>query len=90
MLPVKLLISRIKKLLFLVLLFLLNKFILLPRFMVLQSIVCSDYYAKKLLPWINGIISTDEEYFKAHGEPLFLFRQTSCLCQGTTWFSFYL
>lgn len=27
--------------------------------------------AKKLLPWFDGMLAADEEYFKAHGEPLF-------------------
>ncbi len=31
----------------------------------------SDHCAKKLLPWFDGMLQADEEYFKAHGEPLF-------------------
>jgi len=31
----------------------------------------SDHCAKKLLPWFDGMLEADEEYFKAHGEPLF-------------------
>merc|ERR1712200_135919 len=31
----------------------------------------SDHCAKKLLPWFDGMIEADEEYFKANGEPLF-------------------
>lgn len=31
----------------------------------------SDHCAKKLLPWYDGMLAADEEYFKAHGEPLF-------------------
>jgi fructose-bisphosphate aldolase class II len=31
----------------------------------------SDHCAKKLLPWFDGMLAADEEYFKAHGEPLF-------------------
>jgi len=31
----------------------------------------SDHCAKKLLPWFEGMVQADEEYFKLHGEPLF-------------------
>lgn len=31
----------------------------------------SDHCAKKLLPWFDGMLKADEEYFAAHGEPLF-------------------
>ncbi|KAH9939028.1 fructose-bisphosphate aldolase [Epithele typhae] len=31
----------------------------------------SDHCAKKLLPWFDGMLKADEEYFKAHQEPLF-------------------
>lgn len=31
----------------------------------------SDHCAKKLLPWLDGMLDADEAYFKAHGEPLF-------------------
>ncbi|KAJ3151750.1 Fructose-bisphosphate aldolase 1 [Geranomyces variabilis] len=31
----------------------------------------SDHCAKKLLPWFDGMLKADEEYFKAHNEPLF-------------------
>ncbi|CDS08217.1 Putative Fructose-bisphosphate aldolase [Lichtheimia ramosa] len=34
-------------------------------------VIHSDHCAKKLLPWFDGMIAADEEYFKAHGEPLF-------------------
>ncbi|KAJ3119561.1 Fructose-bisphosphate aldolase 1 [Nowakowskiella sp. JEL0407] len=34
-------------------------------------IVHSDHCAKKLLEWFDGMLLADEEYFKAHGEPLF-------------------
>ncbi|KAG2198823.1 hypothetical protein INT47_000739 [Mucor saturninus] len=34
-------------------------------------LVHSDHCAKKLLPWFDGMLAADEEYFKAHGEPLF-------------------
>ena len=31
----------------------------------------SDHCAKKLLPWLDGMLDADEAYFKIHGEPLF-------------------
>lgn len=31
----------------------------------------SDHCAKKLLPWFEGMVQADEEYFAKHGEPLF-------------------
>jgi fructose-bisphosphate aldolase class II len=31
----------------------------------------SDHCAKKLLPWFDGMLAADEEYFAKHGEPLF-------------------
>lgn len=31
----------------------------------------SDHCAKKLLPWFDGMLKADEEYFAAHQEPLF-------------------
>jgi len=31
----------------------------------------SDHCAKKLLPWFDGMLEANEEYFKANGEPLF-------------------
>lgn len=34
-------------------------------------ILHSDHCAKKLLPWFDGMLAADEEYFKVHGEPLF-------------------
>jgi fructose-bisphosphate aldolase class II len=34
-------------------------------------ILHSDHCAKKLLPWFDGMLDADEDYFKAHGEPLF-------------------
>lgn len=34
-------------------------------------LVHSDHCAKKLLPWFDGMLAADEEYFKQHGEPLF-------------------
>src|SRR5438045_6001756 len=34
-------------------------------------IMHSDHCAKKLLPWFDGMLEADEQYFKEHGEPLF-------------------
>jgi fructose-bisphosphate aldolase class II len=34
-------------------------------------ILHSDHCAKKLLPWFDGMLKADEEYFKVHGVPLF-------------------
>merc|ERR1719359_618009 len=34
-------------------------------------IVHTDHCAKKLLPWFDGMLKADEEFFKLHGEPLF-------------------
>ncbi|KAM5473000.1 Fructose-bisphosphate aldolase 1 [Microsporum audouinii] len=31
----------------------------------------TDHCAKKLLPWLDGMMDEDEKYFKQHGEPLF-------------------
>jgi fructose-bisphosphate aldolase class II len=31
----------------------------------------TDHAAKKLLPWIDGLLDAGEKYFKAHGKPLF-------------------
>jgi len=34
-------------------------------------LVHSDHCAKKLLPWFDGMLEADAEYFKVYGEPLF-------------------
>jgi len=34
-------------------------------------ILHTDHCAKKLLPWVDGMLDASEEYFAAHGEPLF-------------------
>jgi len=31
----------------------------------------TDHCAKKLLPWIDGLVSASERYYEKHGEPLF-------------------
>jgi len=33
--------------------------------------VHSDHCAKKLLPWFDGMLEADEEFFRVYGEPLF-------------------
>lgn len=34
-------------------------------------ILHTDHCAKKLLPWLDGMLAADEKYFAEHGEPLF-------------------
>eukprot|EP01004_Peranema_trichophorum_P005036 NODE_3915_length_1262_cov_58.041264_g3435_i0.p1 GENE.NODE_3915_length_1262_cov_58.041264_g3435_i0~~NODE_3915_length_1262_cov_58.041264_g3435_i0.p1 ORF type:complete len:361 (-),score=67.42 NODE_3915_length_1262_cov_58.041264_g3435_i0:94-1176(-) len=34
-------------------------------------ILHTDHCAKKLLPWLDGVLDCNEQYFKAHGKPLF-------------------
>ena len=34
-------------------------------------ILHTDHCSKKLLPWVDGLISASERYYKTHGEPLF-------------------
>lgn len=34
-------------------------------------VVHTDHAAKKLLPWIDGLLDAGEEYYKIHGKPLF-------------------
>ena len=34
-------------------------------------ILHTDHCAKKLLPWVDGLVSASERYFAQHGEPLF-------------------
>jgi len=34
-------------------------------------VIHSDHCAKKLLPWFDGMLKADEEFFAKHGEPLF-------------------
>ena len=34
-------------------------------------ILHTDHCAKKLLPWLDGLLDADEAYFAEHGEPLF-------------------
>ena len=34
-------------------------------------VIHTDHAAKKLLPWIDGLLDAGETHFKAHGKPLF-------------------
>lgn len=34
-------------------------------------VVHTDHCAKKLLPWIDGLLDAGEEFYKAHGKPLY-------------------
>lgn len=34
-------------------------------------IIHTDHAAKKLLPWIDGLLDAGEKYYKSHGKPLF-------------------
>jgi len=34
-------------------------------------ILHTDHCSKQLLPWLDGMLSANERYFKTHGEPLF-------------------
>src|SRR5882672_2726678 len=34
-------------------------------------VVHTDHCAKKLLPWLDGVIAAGEEYYRQYGEPLF-------------------
>jgi len=34
-------------------------------------ILHTDHAAKKLLPWIDGLLTEGEKYYKEHGKPLF-------------------
>jgi len=36
-----------------------------------RVVLHTDHAAKKLLPWIDGMLDASEEYFATHGEPLF-------------------
>ncbi len=36
-----------------------------------RVILHSDHAAKKLLPWVDGMLEASEAYFEIHGEPLF-------------------
>lgn len=36
-----------------------------------RAMIHTDHCAKKLLPWIDGLLDTGEAYFEQHGKPLF-------------------
>lgn len=44
---------------------------LLAKDYEIPVVLHSDHCAEKLLPWFDGMLEADEEYFKQHGEPLF-------------------
>jgi fructose-bisphosphate aldolase, class II len=45
----------------------------------------TDHCAKKLLPWLDGMLDEDEKHFNKHGEPLFRY---SCPLLMTDLFQF--
>ena len=42
-----------------------------PRSTACRCVLHTDHCAKKLLPWVDGVIAAGEEYFAKNGEPLF-------------------
>jgi|Transcript_5885 fructose-bisphosphate aldolase class II len=44
---------------------------LMAPFYGIPVIMHSDHCAKKLLPWFDGMVAANEEYFAKNGEPLF-------------------
>eukprot|EP00903_Cladosiphon_okamuranus_P020839 g19139.t1 len=43
----------------------------MAKFYGIPVVLHSDHCAKKLLPWFDGMLQADEEYFEKNGEPLF-------------------
>jgi fructose-bisphosphate aldolase, class II len=43
----------------------------MAKFYGVPVVLHSDHCAKSLLPWFDGMLAADEEYYKAHGEPLY-------------------
>jgi fructose-bisphosphate aldolase class II len=43
----------------------------LAEFYGIPVILHTDHAAKKLLPWIDGLLDAGEKYFETHGRPLF-------------------
>nr|AAO89071.1 cytosolic class II fructose-1,6-bisphosphate aldolase [Bigelowiella natans] len=43
----------------------------MSKFYGVPVVLHSDHCAKKLLPWFDGMLKADEEYFKVYGVPLF-------------------
>ncbi|CAM9307582.1 unnamed protein product, partial [Laminaria digitata] len=43
----------------------------MSKFYGIPVVLHSDHCAKKLLPWFDGMLEADEEYFAKNGEPLF-------------------
>ena len=50
----------------------------------------TDHCAKKLLPWLDGMLDEDEKHFKKHGHPLFRYSQEvfGMLTSVPTWSTF--
>ncbi|CAN0354265.1 unnamed protein product [Ascophyllum nodosum] len=43
----------------------------MAKFYGIPVVIHSDHCAKKLLPWFDGMLEADEEYFQKTGEPLY-------------------
>jgi len=43
----------------------------MAKFYGVPVVLHTDHCAKNLLPWLDGMLDANEEYFKQHGEPLF-------------------
>jgi fructose-bisphosphate aldolase class II len=43
----------------------------MAKYYDIPVILHSDHCAKKLLPWFDGMLAADEDYYSKHGEPLF-------------------
>jgi fructose-bisphosphate aldolase class II len=48
-----------------------STFICWPNSTAATVIMHTDHAAKKLLPWIDGLLDAGEQYFKTHGKPLY-------------------
>ena len=44
---------------------------LMAAYYGIPVVLHSDHCAKKLLPWFDGMMAADEEFFKQYGEPLY-------------------
>jgi len=42
--------------------------------------VHTDHCAKKLLPWLDGMLEEDEKFFKQNGIPLFSSHMIDLVC----------
>jgi fructose-bisphosphate aldolase, class II len=43
----------------------------MAKYYGIPVVIHSDHCAKGLLPWFDGMLAADEEYFEKNGEPLF-------------------